>query len=72
MTKQTAPKAARDPIARGLAAAALAAALAALVLAGYAVSLGQRYLEDVHTLGDVLGRGAPAPTGLGPPPTLDE
>ncbi|MBX3247341.1 MAG: hypothetical protein KF901_09175 [Myxococcales bacterium] len=63
---------AKDPLARGLAAAALAVALAALVLAGYAVSLGHRYLEDVQTLGDVLGRGTPASTGLGPPPTLDE
>jgi len=57
----------RDPLARGLAAAALALALVALVLAGYATWLGQRYLDDVRTMGEALRENAPAPSGLGPP-----
>lgn len=62
----------RDPLARGIAAAALALALVALVLAGYATWLGQRYLDDVRTMGEALRENAPAPSGLGPPPELAE
>lgn len=60
----------RDPLARGIAAAALALALVALVLAAYATWLGQRYLDDVRTMGEALRENAPAPSGLGPPPEL--
>ncbi len=61
-----------DPLARRLAAMALAVALVALVVAGYAVILGQRYLEDVRTLGRSLQADAPgAASSLGPPPQLD-
>lgn len=63
-------KGAGDPVARGLAASALALALVALVLAAYATWLGQRYLDDVQTMGGALQRQAPA--GLGPPPSLAE
>ena len=58
-------------MARGLAAAALAVALVALVMAGYAVSLGRQYLEDVRTLGEALEERGPARPALGPPPALE-
>lgn len=61
-----------DPLARRLAALALAMSLVASVLAGYAVHLGLRYLEDVRTLGDALGeaeRRVPVEErDLAPPP----
>lgn len=63
-----------DPLARRLAAAALALALVAAVLSAYAVWLGQRYLDDVRTLGETLLRTGPGPGTLplvGPPPALD-
>ncbi|MCU0671513.1 MAG: hypothetical protein MUE69_01845 [Myxococcota bacterium] len=71
-SKASSKSAPRDPLARGLAAAALALALVALVLAGYATWLGQRYLDDVRTMGEALRENAPAPSGLGPPPELAE
>ncbi len=69
-SKATSKGAPRDSLARGLAATALALALVALVLAGYATWLGQRYLDDVRTMGEALRENAPAPSGLGPPPEL--
>jgi hypothetical protein len=61
----------KDPVARNIALAALALALVAAVLAGYAVSLGTQYLQDVRELGDAIeGRGHPLPLD-GPPPSLD-
>ncbi|MBO6937213.1 MAG: hypothetical protein JJ863_19740 [Deltaproteobacteria bacterium] len=66
----------RDPVARRLALGALAVSLVALVLAGYGVHLGLRYLEDVQTLGEAIGERAreiPAAERVldGPPPALD-
>lgn len=46
-----------DRVARVLAGLALAVALVAVVLAGWAVALGQQYLDDVRVLGETLGRG---------------
>ncbi len=69
-------KSGRDPVARRLAVGALAVSLVALVLAGYGVHLGLRYLEDVRTLGEAMGeaeRSIPAADRVldGPPPALD-
>ncbi|MEM1417232.1 MAG: hypothetical protein AAGH15_20210 [Myxococcota bacterium] len=60
-----------DPLARRLAALALGVALVALVLAGVAVRQGQRYLEDVQTLGRALEEAAPVTRGSRPPPRLE-
>ncbi|MFO0693566.1 MAG: hypothetical protein U0230_08430 [Polyangiales bacterium] len=63
-----------DRTARVVAAVALGCALTALVLSGYAVILGNRYLEEVRTLGQLLERASrptPANLGHGPPPNLD-
>ena len=69
-------KSVRDPIARRVAIAALAVSFVALVLGGYGVHLGLRYLDDVQTLGDALDqrqRAIPAADRVldGPPPALD-
>ena len=62
-----------DRLARALAASALAVALIAAILAGYAVTLGNRYLEDVRVLGEAMRRQQPEPmNSLGPPPQLAE
>ncbi len=66
----------RDPVARRLAVGALTVGLVALVLGGYAVHLGLRYLDDVQTLGEALEdrqRAIPAADRAlqGPPPALD-
>lgn len=62
----------KDPVARGIAAAALAVASVALVAALYAIDLGQQYLDDVHTLGETLelrlGHPGTEPIQLRPPP----
>lgn len=62
----------KDKVARALAAAALAVASVALVAAIYAIDLGQRYLEDVRTLGATLelrlGHPGTEPVQLRPPP----
>lgn len=63
-----------DRTARVVAAVALGCALTALVLAGYAVVLGNRYLDEVRTLGQLLERASrpsPSTLGHGPPPNLD-
>ena len=63
-----------DRTARVVAAIALGCALTALVLSGYAVVLGNRYLDEVRTLGQLLERASrptPATVGNGPPPSLD-
>jgi len=67
-----------DRVARSLASLALALALVAVVLAGYAVVLGEQYRQDVQTLGETLGQsmarpetGAPAFPLHRPPPALD-
>ena len=61
---------ARDPVARGLAAAALSVARIALVVAALSYRQGQTFLDDVRTLGRALdARGAG--TGGRPPPRLD-
>ncbi|MEO0321771.1 MAG: hypothetical protein AAF447_02360 [Myxococcota bacterium] len=59
-----------DPLARRLAALALALAFVALALAALSYAQGQRYLEDVRTLGRALDARAPA-FGGSPPPRLD-
>ena len=62
----------KDNLARRLAALALAVAMLAAMLGAYAVTLGQQYLEDVRTLGQVLERqqGVGAEF-ISPPPVLE-
>ncbi|MEM6957072.1 MAG: hypothetical protein AAF411_28540 [Myxococcota bacterium] len=59
----------KDATARRLAATALAVATCALLLAAYAVSLGQQYLDDLRVLGEGMEASAPeSPTSLQRPP----
>jgi hypothetical protein len=60
-----------DRATRMLAAIALAVALLALVIAGYAVWLGQEYREDVRLLGESLSGATHDPPLHAPPPSLD-
>lgn len=69
-----------DRTTRLLAASALGVALVALVLAGYAVSLGQSYRDDVRTLGEAIRaamkvrNGQPSAVEVplrGPPPQIE-
>jgi len=62
-----------DPLARRLASAALGVGLLALVIAGWAVRLGYRYLEEVQQVGQtvetLLSASSRAPDmPLNPPP----
>lgn len=64
----------KDRTARIVSAIALGCALTALVLSAYAVHLGNQYLAEVRSLGQLLERATrPSPQSLGggPPPTLD-
>jgi len=64
-----------DRLARILAASALACALVAVVLAGYAVSIGETHVREVRRLTDGLRAIAPETTQAlplrPPPPELD-
>ncbi len=65
----TSGKIERDPVARRLGVAALAVAFVALVFAGYAVSLGLEYLEEVETIGRALRNSDTRPAvPINPPP----
>ncbi len=57
-----------DRLARRLAAVALAFALIATMLAGYAVLVGQQYLEDVRVLGEAMETQRRQSPSLRPPP----